>query len=217
MKIRYNAPVILTFSLACTAIYVVSQIVPSFGNLFIVPGNRTVFNFLSLDAFRLVSYTLGHASWEHLIGNLSIILLVGPILEEKYGSIRMFLMMLVTALATGVFNVLVLPWDSLGASGVAFMLILLISITNVRQGEIPLTLVAIIAIYVTAQVIEGVKQMSQPNPTVNVWAHLLGGVFGGLFGFLFAREKKKKLIDDTLTYQPPSNKGSSGGDSSTIS
>jgi rhomboid protease GluP len=219
MKIRYNAPVILTFSLACAAVYVVSQIVPGFGKLFVVPGNRMVFNFFSLDALRLVSYTLGHESWEHLIGNLSIILLAGPILEEKYGSIRIFVMMLITALATGIFNVLVLPWDSLGASGIAFMLILLISITNVRHGEIPLTLIAIVAIYVTAQVIEGVKQMTQPPPPgtayINVWAHLLGGACGGLFGFLFAREKKTKIVNDLDDYQPPSTRGPSGGGSST--
>ncbi|MBN2352566.1 MAG: rhomboid family intramembrane serine protease [Spirochaetales bacterium] len=203
MKIRYNAPVILTFSLACTAVYIVSQIVPGFNDFFSVPGNSPPFNFLSLEAVRLVSYTLGHGSWEHLIGNLSIILLAGPILEEKYGPVRMFAMILITALAAGVFNVLVLPWGSLGASGIAFMLILLISVTNVKQGEIPLTLVAIIAIYVSTQVIEGVKQMSQPQPAINVWAHLLGGFCGGVFGFFFAREKKKKVINDMGDYRPP--------------
>ncbi len=224
MRIRYNAPVILTFSLACTVIFIISQILPKETFLypfFTVPSNNPPFNFLSLESFRLVSYIFGHWDWAHFIGNLSIILLAGPILEEKYGSVRMFIMILFTALVTGVINVLFMGSASLGASGIAFMLILLISITNVRQGEIPLTLIAVIAIYVTAQVIEGVKQLTQTQPAgtlaVNVWAHLIGGFCGGVFGFIFAREKKKKLIDDTLTYQPPSNRGSSGGDSSTIS
>jgi membrane associated rhomboid family serine protease len=204
MKIRYNSPIILTFSIACAGIFIVSEIVPGFRNNFIVPGNTVAFNLFSLDSLRLLSYTLGHADWPHLIGNLSILLLAGPILEEKYGSIRMFVMMLFTALATGLFNVFLLPNPSLGASGIAFMFILLISITNVRQGEIPLTLIAVIAIYVTAQVVEGVKQMTQGG-NVNVWAHLVGGFCGGLFGFIFAREKKKKIEDDTLTYQPPAS------------
>jgi membrane associated rhomboid family serine protease len=210
MKIRYNAPVILTFSLACTVVFVITQIVPSMLDLFKVPGAGTPFNFLSLDALRLVSYTLGHVDWGHLIGNLSILLLAGPILEEKYGSLRMLIMILFTALVTGIVNVLVLPWASLGASGIAFMLILLISITNVRAGEIPLTLIAVIAIYITAQVIEGVQQMAAQKVTVNVWAHLIGGACGGVFGFIFAREKKKKIDDDTLTYQPPPATGGPG-------
>jgi rhomboid protease GluP len=206
MKIRYNAPVILTLSLACTVIFIISQIVPSFGLLFIVPGNTTAFNFLSLDSFRLFSYVFGHYDWAHLIGNLSILLLAGPILEEKFGSLRMLLMIFFTALVTGLFNVFLLPNPSLGASGIAFMLILLISITNVRAGEIPLTLIAVIAIYITAQIIEGLK----PGSTINVWAHLIGGFCGGVFGFIFIREKKKKIQDDTLTYQPPPATGGPG-------
>jgi rhomboid protease GluP len=192
MKIRYNAPVILTFSLACTIVFVISQIFTDLNmTVFSVPGNIVPFNFLSLESVRLVSYILGHVSWEHLIGNLSIILLAGPILEEKYGSVRMFVMILFTAVVTGLFNVFLLPADSLGASGIAFMLILLISVTNVRHGEIPLTLIAIMAIYVTAQIIEGLN----PNSHINVWAHLIGGFCGGVFGFIFAREKKVKDKD----------------------
>jgi len=203
MKIRYNAPVILSLSLACTVIFIISQILPRETFLypfFSVPGNVPPFNFLSLEDFRLVSYIFGHVSWAHLIGNLSIILLAGPILEEKYGSTRMFVMILFTALVTGVINVLFMSAGSLGASGIAFMLILLSSITNVRHGEIPLTLMAIVAIYVTGQIIEIVK----PTGNINVIAHLIGGACGGVFGFIFAREKKKKIADDINDYRPPS-------------
>ncbi len=203
MKIRYNAPVILSLSLACTVIFIISQILPRETFLypfFSVPGNVPPFNFLSLEDFRLVSYIFGHVSWAHLIGNLSIILLAGPILEEKYGSTRMFVMILFTALVTGVINVLFMSAGSLGASGIAFMLILLSSITNVRHGEIPLTLMAIVAIYVTGQIIEIVK----PTGNINVIAHLIGGACGGVFGFIFAREKKKKITDDINDYRPPS-------------
>jgi rhomboid protease GluP len=200
MKIRYNAPVILTFSLASTVIFVLSQVIPGFKELFVVPGTGMYFNVLSLDGLRLVSYIFGHVSWEHLIGNFSIILLAGPVLEEKYGSVRMFVMILFTALVTGIFNVLVLPNPSLGASGIAFMLILLISVTNVRHGEIPLTLFAIIAIFVTKEII----QMFDPNNQINEMAHLIGGFCGGLFGFIFAREKKPK--DKDLDKGPPQGK-----------
>lgn len=188
MKIRFNAPVILTYSIACTVIFIIGQVAPGFMNLFVVPGNTMAFNVLSLDGFRLVSYILGHGSWEHLIGNLSFVLLIGPVLEEKYGSIRMIVMILVTALATGIFNALLLPNPSLGASGIVFMLVLLISMTNVRKGEIPITLFAIIAIFLVKEIY---NMIAVPN-NINEEAHLLGGLFGGLFGFIFAREKKQK-------------------------
>jgi membrane associated rhomboid family serine protease len=206
MKIRYNAPVFLTFSLACTAVLVLSQIFPDLNRtLFSVPGNTTPFNFLSFDSIRLVTYIFGHAGWPHLIGNLSIILLAGPILEEKYGSGRMLVMILFTAIVTGMVNVLFLPTGSLGASGIAFMLILLISVTNVKQGEIPLTLFAIVAIFVTKEIF----QMFDPNNNVNELAHLIGGFCGGLFGFIFAREKKIKDKGQNKPdmYVPPAGPG----------
>ena len=208
MKIRYNAPVILTFSLVCTAVFVVSQILPKNDFLipfFSVPGNSPPFQFLSLHALNLVSYIFGHWDWPHLIGNLSIILLAGPILEEKYGSGRIFVMILFTAIVTGMVNVLFLPKGSLGASGIAFMLILLISVTNVKKGEIPLTLFAIVAIFVTKEIF----QMFDPNNNVNELAHLIGGFCGGLFGFIFAREKKIKDKGQNKPdmYVPPAGPG----------
>jgi hypothetical protein len=40
----------------------------------------------------------------YFIGNFSIILLVGPMLEESYGSRYLVIMMVITAFATGVLN-----------------------------------------------------------------------------------------------------------------
>ncbi|RPJ09303.1 MAG: rhomboid family intramembrane serine protease [Spirochaetaceae bacterium] len=188
MKIRYNAPVTLTFALASTVILAISQVIPDFMSNFVVPGSTYPFNFFSLDLLRLISYTIGHGSWEHLIGNMSFMLLIGPVLEEKYGSVRIFIMMVITAVASGLFNVFFLPDPSLGASGIVFMLILLISITNVRKGEIPLTLIAVIAVFVTKEIF---SMLFEKN-NINEIAHLLGGLFGGFFGFLFAHEKKQK-------------------------
>jgi membrane associated rhomboid family serine protease len=67
----------------------------------------------------------------------------------------------------------------LGASGIAFMMILLISFTNIRSGEIPITFILIILIYVVQQVISAFK----PD-NISEMAHLIGGVFGSLFGFV---------------------------------
>ena len=55
-----------------------------------------------------------------------MILIIGPLLEEKYGSKKMFSVILVTAVITGIVNYVFFPnIRLLGASGVAFALILL--------------------------------------------------------------------------------------------
>ena len=67
--------------------------------------------------FRLVSHVIGHGSWEHLLGNFAIILLIGPILEEKYGSGQLLWMIFFTALVTGLVNTFFFPHSPSGSLG----------------------------------------------------------------------------------------------------
>ncbi len=184
MKIEYNSPVILTFALIATLILVVEMI---FGNLpeitFIMPY-FTVFPVVDFANpiwyFRLFSHVLGHGGWEHLVGNFTIILLVGPILEEKYGSKDLFLMILVTALVVGVLQIIFFNQALLGASGVAFMLILLASYTRTRSGGIPLTFILIVLLFLGKEFFHLFKE-----DQVSQFAHIIGGILGGVFGFFW--------------------------------
>ena len=83
----------------------------------------------------MVSHVAGHQDWTHLVANFSLILLIGPILEEKYHTGPLLIMMLVTALVTGVINVVFLDSWLMGASGVVFMMILLSSFTNIASAR----------------------------------------------------------------------------------
>ncbi len=181
MRIRYNAPVTLSFALLSAAILALDQLTGHTLILhwFTVPG-KTAFNWSEpVGYIRLVTHILGHAGWPHLLGNFSIILLVGPILEEKYGSIPLFFMILATALVTGLLNVLFLNTGLLGASGAAFMMILLAPFTNTKSGDIPLTFIFIVILYLTKQIIGSFQ-----NDSIAEFAHLAGGFCGSLFGFL---------------------------------
>jgi len=40
-----------------------------------------------LGYIRLFGHVLGHANWEHFLNNMLLLLVVGPPMEEKYGSI----------------------------------------------------------------------------------------------------------------------------------
>ena len=90
LRIMYNAPVTLTFSLATVAVMVLEHFMPGFTEwLFTAPGkigSEVGFDWTNVgDYFRLFTHVLGHQDWEHLLGNLSFILLLGPLLEERYG------------------------------------------------------------------------------------------------------------------------------------
>lgn len=135
---------------------------------------------------RLFTHVLGHSGWEHFIGNMSYILLLGPLLEEKYGSMRILQIMAITAVVTGIVNY-ALFWNVAlcGASGICFAFILLSSFTSFREGEIPLTVILIAVIFLGQQVYEGIA--IQDN--ISNMAHLVGGIVGGIIGFLLNKRR----------------------------
>jgi rhomboid protease GluP len=182
LRIRYNSPVVLTFALLCAVVLLIDQVSGGafIRTFFLLQPDFAPGSFLSW--LRLVTYVIGHQSWTHLISNFSFILLIGPVLEEKYGSLPLLAMMVVTALATAVLNLLLVHTGLYGASGIVFMLVLLSSFTNIRQGEIPITFILIVALYVVREFVNAL------NPdTVSQLAHIAGGLIGGAFGFLFSK------------------------------
>ena len=120
-RLHYNSPVTLPFALAAVAVHLLSSTLIEGLNagLFAVGPTMSLVN--PLDYWRLLSHVLGHAGFEHLFVNLTLILLLGPILEEKYGSLQVLEMIVITALVTGVLNVLLFPTGLMGASGIVFM------------------------------------------------------------------------------------------------
>ncbi|MCL1817921.1 MAG: rhomboid family intramembrane serine protease [Spirochaetaceae bacterium] len=188
MRIRYNAPVTLTFTLVCLAILLMDLFAhTSFtATIFSIPGKGS-FDFANpFHYIRLFTHAMGHMSFAHFIGNFSFILLLGPILEEKYNSFTLLFMMAITALVTGLLNVLVFPTGLLGASGIVFMMILLASFTNIGHGDIPLTFLLVLAIYLSSEI-----SNSFDKSNVSSFAHLAGGICGSLFGFIKPRVTRR--------------------------
>jgi membrane associated rhomboid family serine protease len=180
-RIRYNAPVILTFSLAAA---VATILIGVLGNRalawFSVPGQMSWNNPMAYA--RLFTHVLGHAGWQHLMANLMVILLIGPLLEEKYGSAKLVEMIAVTALVTGALNILLFDSGLLGASGVAFMLIVLSSLTSYRRREIPLTFVLVVLLFVGGEVATALHR-----DNISQFAHIIGGACGAMLGLTSER------------------------------
>jgi membrane associated rhomboid family serine protease len=180
MKLKYNAPAVLTFAVLSALVLLLSSTIARGLTLywFVVPG-RGGFHPGELRSWvTLVTHVIGHADWNHLFSNFSFILLLGPILEESYGSVSLLMMMILTALVTGVLNVLIFPDALLGASGIVFMMILLGSFTNFSRGEIPLTFILVLVIYLGREIFN-----SFANNNISEFAHIAGGFCGSLFGF----------------------------------
>ncbi|MDB5103279.1 MAG: Rhomboid family protein [Fibrobacteres bacterium] len=179
LRPTYNSPVILTFALAACLVMAADglsggRLAPRFFATY--PG----FGFADpIWYFRLISHALGHKNWAHLTANFSVILLIGPMIEEKYGSSSLIKMMLITALVTGLLNAAFFTTGLLGASGLAFMMILLASFTNHKEGELPLTFVLVVILFLAKEAVQAFTQ-----DDISQFAHIIGGVFGGLFGFL---------------------------------
>jgi len=181
MKIRYNAPTTLTFSLVSFAVLLLSAT--------IFPGLTTGWFSTpapfhpnsAQDYIKLFTHPLGHASIEHFISNFGFILLLGPILELTYGSISMLIMILATSLVTGLLNAILFPNTILlGASGIVFMMILLASFTNFNKGEVPLTFILVMVLYLGKEVFNAVANRDQ----ISQFAHIIGGLVGAFFGFI---------------------------------
>jgi len=186
MRIKYNAPTVLTFTLLCALIMVITRrFSPELTlNWFMVPGKDN-FHAGSINHWvTIFTHVMGHGSWNHLINNFTLILLIGPMLEENYGSKTLLLMIVITALATGILNVLFFNSYLLGASGVVFMMILLSSFTNFSMGEIPLTFILVLILYMGVQIFNN----SGPD-NISHFAHIIGGLCGSFFGFFRAPRK----------------------------
>ena len=197
MRLRYNSPVILTFTLLSTLVHLLNTYVSkSVNTFFTVPGNL---EFAGIKEYvSIVSHVLGHADWEHLLGNFSLILLLGPILEEKYGSKKLLLMIVCTAIFTGLLNILIFETGLLGASGIVFMLILLSSITNYRNGDVPITFLLVVALYLGKEVMSAFS-----SDQVSQFGHIMGGIFGAIFGFAL---NKKQITEEAVVKKEPVKK-----------
>ena len=185
MRLTYNAPTTLTFTFISAIVLGLSATVaPNLTQAWFSTPAPFHANQVQ-DWIKLFTHPLGHANLDHFLGNFSFILLLGPILEVTYGSLSIFLMMVVTALVTGVLNVLLFPTTVLlGASGVVFMMILLASITNFEKGQVPLTFLLVLVLFLGKEVWNALAV----HDNISHFTHIIGGLTGSFIGFLRPRK-----------------------------
>ncbi len=178
-KITFNSPVTLCFVFICVAVQAVSTLTGGMSTALFFsarPGSLAD----PLAYLGLVSYIFGHSGWDHLFGNMGYILILGPLLEEKYGSGKLMGIILASALAGSIANILLLHSGVVGASGVVFTFILLSSFTGFREGEVPLTFI-LVAVFYLIQQLYGAFFV---GGNISYLGHIAGGVVGAIVGFI---------------------------------
>ena len=188
LRLSFNAPAVLTFTALCVIVQLISMLTRG-------ESNRVLFSVYRaslldpLTWVRCFTHVLGHAGWDHLLGNVMYILILGPMIEEKYGTATTAFIMAATALVIGVINMVFFPGVMLlGASGIVFAFILIASITIREDNTIPVTFILVAVLYLGQQIWQGL--FSQDN--VSQMAHIVGGAVGAVLGFLLGRAKQKR-------------------------
>lgn len=184
-KITYNSPVILTFTISALIATILGLATGGGLSSLLFSVHRSSMAD-PLTYLRFFTHILGHADMSHFMGNFTMILLVGPMLEEKYGAKRLTMMILFTAFITGLINFIFFPTVTLlGASGIAFMFVLLSSFSGSKDGEIPLTLICVAVLYLGTEIINGIFV----RDNVSQMAHIIGGACGTGFGWMIRGRK----------------------------
>ena len=183
-KIHYNSPVVITFIFLSVSALLLDILTKGWTTVHLFSVYRSPIT--PLFFVRLFGHVLGHSGYAHFAGNMVLFLVVGPPLEEKYGSKALLAGILLTALVSGLLQCALFPHTALlGASGIVFMLILLSSLAGMKTGSIPLTLILVAVIYLGQEIWDAV--MVRDN--VAHFMHLVGGACGTGFGFWAGKKR----------------------------
>ena len=176
--LTYNSVVTLTlFFLSLVALFI-NYSTHDKANRYIFSTERASL-LKPLTYLRFFTHTIGHSDWSHFRNNFLIILIIGPLVEEKYGSIDYLIMILMTSFVIALVNFIRGKSRIKGASGIVYMLIALSAFVNMSESKIPITLILISLFYIVDEIIDLKKE-----DNISHGSHLLGAICGIVFGFV---------------------------------
>ncbi len=195
-QVAYDAPVTLTFVLITVVFFLLNTFLLKSGKsdflqkLLASPtaqaGSLPFIVKQPLSYLRLLLYIFG-ADYGNgaavLFTNLILIMLLGPAMEERYGSVIIGIMMFVSALFSGVLNACFCNSSLAGAVPVVCMMIFLNAFMSFSKKKFPLSFAAVMVLFVVLQIYEGAG-------AVRIIICIAGGLCGSLFAFLTSPKMK---------------------------
>ena len=178
-RIQYNSPVVLTFALISLIVLVLGWLTGGKTTSLLFCVYRSPLSD-PLTYPRFFLHVLGHSNISHYMGNIVLMLVVGPPLEEKFGSRKILLAVVITAFISGLVQYVFFPSSALlGASGIVFMMIVMLSMTGAERGRIPLTMILVVIFYIGSEIIQGIFV----EDNISQLTHIIGGACGAVIGF----------------------------------
>lgn len=189
----YDAPVTLTFVIISLLFFIFDSLILKNKITPLILSSPTtsegtlpfeIKNFLSY--LRFFMYSFGGNFSLFYFANLIFILLLGPSIEEKYGSVVIGIMMVVSSVFAGVLNACFRSASMIGATSIVFMLIFLNAFLSFSKKKIPMSFVVVFGVYIVFNVIE-----PKVNVVVELFINIAGGLCGSLFAFLASPKARK--------------------------
>lgn len=202
LKVVFDSPVVLVFSFVSAAIFAADLIfkLNISEKVFECHGAKSVpaFDFKSaMDYARLVIYPFCSVNATSFFFNIAFVLLLGPVLEERYGSLMLALMIFITSLVGGVITACVSTFGISGCGGIVFMMIILSVLSVFIKKQLPVSWIFIFILYLAFSLAVGKKNssfVSFMNENIPVFIQLASGICGSLFGFFVCPKKRSSQV-----------------------
>ena len=194
--LQIDSPLVLAFVATCVTLHAVGTLVrgENFARDVLGVWPWSTFRVSDLRSYpQLFTHVLGHASWQHLNGNLVNFLLVGPQIEREYGLFSMLKIMVWTAVFSALSHMALGPSNGvqIGSSGVVFSLILLSSLVAAQDRRVPLTFVCQAVVWCWTEI--GASLFSSNSDGISHLAHLSGALVGTFAGYSLHYERRAGL------------------------
>ena len=190
-RIFKRYPVTCTFTGLCVVALLLNYLTAGYANRVLFSVYRSSLKD-PLFYFRLVGHSLGHSGINHLLNNMLLVVLVGPMLEDRYPRGFLIGFILFTSVFIALANLIFFPnIRLLGASGVACGFLMLMATGLIgRRGEIPLSFMLVPGYFVFRQLYGAIFL----RDTVSQFSHLLGYLCGFLFGYMNKSSRRRREL-----------------------
>ncbi|MBS7294836.1 MAG: rhomboid family intramembrane serine protease [Treponema sp.] len=193
LKFSYDAPVSLSMAILIIVLFIIDTliikkpVISQFLQAPTVAAGSAPFAFSSVRAlFGIVFHIFSYFDFNQLLCDLIFIMLLGPFMEERYGSIIIGIMIFVASLFSGVLNACFCSFPSSGAPCIVFMLILLDAMMNISKKKISASSIAVLLLFIVRLYI-----VKNQNGIIDVIIVIAGGLCGSLFAFIASPKARK--------------------------
>ena len=199
-KVNFDACVSISFCVAALLIFILDAFALKNYSLtqkiFSAPGAKgaqEAFNFSSPASYaRLFLFVFGNQNFLQLLFSCAFILPFGALMEERYGSPAVALMIAICAFVTGALNACLIPQALCGAASIALMLILLSSITSIAKNEIHLSSLLTLLLCLAGNLyLYSMKGGLDRLAVTSLFVQLAGALAGSMAGFLTAPKTRR--------------------------